>query len=210
MTMAGITAARDELTWYFASSGEVLGLHAAALDTSGGKKVYDEARSHADHVRRRKPEHRRDVARAEAVRQRLASLTVEQQQVLVAGYTPFGAARCNWRTQRVFHSEGWYLLGLVLTLPETVSAFRVTHDTDVEPTSRMLVRWLERETQSTNESSVPVTLRKLRDVAIDVLRGATTAYGELRIEDLTAAKRAREAMLEDELERVRQRLWGEA
>lgn len=207
-----LTQARAELAWYFTSAGQVLGLKAVALDGGGGSQVYDEARSHRDHMQRRRLEHRRDLRRVEHVEDAMRLLDFADVMTLRRGFTPYGAARATWKAQSVFAEKGRQLFCLVLALPDTVLAWRVAKSTTRLPTHAELRDWLERETESTNERSLPTSMAKLREAAARTLDGATERFAaqwsEIVREAATAAKAERERLLREELELLHIRLWG--
>jgi len=203
-----LTQARAELAWYFTSAGQVLGLKAVALDGGGGSQVYDEARSHRDHMQRRRPEHRRDLQRVESVEDAMRQLDFADVMTLRRGFTPYGAARATWKAQSVFAEKGRQLFALVLALPDTVLAWRVAKSTTRRPTHAELRDWLERETESTNERSLTPGMAKLREAASRALDTSTALFAAQWSLLVREARDEREALLKHELELLHIRLWG--
>jgi hypothetical protein len=175
-----------DLSWYFGCS---LGAAAQSYEGHGGA-VFDDFASHMTHIRKRLPEHRRDVNRHTRIGTRIASMSADDQRSLHLGFSPWGSdSRACYGFLSAMTRRGACLAGLVLRSHAAAEAFRETHDTDAEVPESIVMQWLDSMAKRTNGGNV---LRRLADVAERELVACVGRYegGDIRerlLEPLGAA-----------------------
>lgn len=221
-TRAAISAARDELAWRFQSAEAAIGVRAQNI-AEGGGGVFDELASHRTHMAKRTDMHRRSVDRMRRVDACLAELgedpgTARYPRALALAFSPAG--RASYRLSLAFELGGSVyklsLLGFALSTGGPAAAYALAHPGGAAPDRDALLRWLDGGIATMTGAS-DKTLQNLARQAQEALAPAVEAYAAAmarrrarEAEERYAAKQAREALLEQDLARLRVRLWGSA
>lgn len=222
---ADFRVARDEVGWFFASSGAAMGLHGQSIGETSGGGVWDAARSHRAHMTRWSPGHRAAVARCERVGATFALLDRSHRKDLELVYMPFGWGRldgatvkdkdrANWDVYCRFAVKTMQLLALALVTPEMEAAFVRVHP-DTEPSFGGLLGFVLAEViKLKNENIRPgkafPTGHRLAPALHAAERrelAAITAYDERRIVRARSDRRPNVALLEKHRAEQEKREW---
>lgn len=187
-------AARDDLEWFFRWGDGAMGLRGSGFDSDGGSRVFDDAASHRLHMRMRDITYRNGVQRRQRVAVALCALGIDHRHDLTSAYTPYGAARASWQAQRALSVQSRPLLGLVLRTRALRAALCGRYATTVEPTTDMLLRFIEHE--SNGGTSCPRALQGALDEANARETAGMEAYVAQRRADRDAELAMRRAALE--------------
>ncbi len=109
---------------------------------SGGSSVYDEDKSHRDHMARRSDKHRADVQRYMRIMVCIGSLEYVDKHDIGLIFEPYGAARATaWLQTSCRAADGQPMIGLVLDTQALRSAY--TKEFHHAPTYVRLVQYAE-------------------------------------------------------------------
>jgi hypothetical protein len=184
---AATVGVERELEWYFCCAGEVMGLHGASLESSGGT-IWDARALERLHVSRLDHGRRRDIERVQRVRAVLAELTAEAVAIITAAFTPrpWDAAL---RSASGRAGEYGTLAGLVVTGDEAHKAFverRKREPRDGTEVARHLAEFARTEARARVFAPLVRAARRRLD-------GALAAYVAVRDGHAQAAKTRRDA-----------------
>lgn len=159
-----------DLRWYFGSS---LGVGAQSYQSSGGS-VFDDLASHWAHMRKRFPEHRRDVNRHTRIESRLGLVSGADRETLRLGFYPWGSeARASFSFRESMIRNGTCIAALVLRSTQAQRAFGEAHDADVTVPESIVLSWLDSLSKRPNGAA---TLRRLADGAERELVACVARY----------------------------------
>lgn len=189
-----IVAAREDLEWFFRWGDGAMGLRGSGFDSDGGSRVFDDAASHRLHMRMRDITYRNGIQRRHRVAVALCALGIDHRHDLTTAYTPYGAGRASWQAQRALTVQSRPLLGLVLRTRALRVALGRRYATTVEPTTDMLLRFVEHEVN--NGTACPRTLESALEEANARETSGMEAYVAQRRTDRDAEIEMRRVSLE--------------
>lgn len=194
MEQVAETRAREELGWYYAGLGPMLGLRAAPIEATGGQ-IYDSHASHMAHMHRRDGIHRAEVRRLAVVEGTMRRLMMWQRHGLRDVFTPFGAGRASYRLLTALAWDGLPLVGYALGLEETAALWASRRPND-ERTTVGVLALLEAEVSTlTRGNRIPAThrLHRVWDAAVNGARQLVRAYNDEKTVVLAEQRAKRDA-----------------
>lgn len=192
--------AREDLGWYYAGLGPMLGLRAAPIEATGSQ-IYDSHASYMAHMHRRDGIHRAEVRRLAVVEGAMRKLPAMDRNGLRDIFTPFGAGRASYRLLTSLAWDGLPLVGYAIQLEEAIDLWRLRRP-GKECTPVGMVALLEAEVSSlTRGNRIPSThrLHRVWDAAVGGARQLVAAYNEAKASVLADQRAKRDADRDAEL-----------
>lgn len=209
--------AADELAWRYLGADAVVGLRGQSVDGGRGGG-FDAAACDRMHNARLKEGHRSALRRRETIDATLSLLDAPQRVTIDRTFEPFGRATSTLAA--CFTVGRLNLLGVALFTRTATDTFCRKMGVGVECVSGgVLLDWFEKEARSLAKAEADIVrlrsrkpsnhcFERILNQSVLTATIALRAYDAHRVDRIRRARSASEALLEQELASLHQKLWG--